>query len=195
MSFQNRYFLMRHGQSQANVADIIISRPETGVSEYGLTPLGREQARRSAESSDLDSTTVIVASDFLRTRETAETVREVLSASGVTLEPGLRERNFAELEGRQGELYKEVWELDSVDPHNTLHGAESPFALAQRVELVLKKLEASYRNQTVLLVSHGDTLRFLQLAAMGRQLTEHLDIKLFEPAEIRALENLPAPKC
>ena len=67
----NRYFLMRHGESEANVADLIISYPETGCKRYGLSKQGRQQVRLSALESGLGSDTLIISSDFLRARETA----------------------------------------------------------------------------------------------------------------------------
>jgi hypothetical protein len=42
---KNRYFALRHGQSEANVENIISSLPARGTTIHGLTQLGREQAR------------------------------------------------------------------------------------------------------------------------------------------------------
>ena len=102
-----RVFLLRHGQSQANVAQLISSRPEVATTTHGLTERGREQAREagrslrrqifesqtSRENSKEDAedkignesdnrrlpvAVVVVASDFLRTRQTAcEAIREL----------------------------------------------------------------------------------------------------------------------
>lgn len=191
MRWNNRYFLMRHGESEANIIDLIVSDPELGSLKYGLTERGREQARHSAEQSGLGSETRIVASDFLRTRQTAEIARETLGSLQVSVEPMLRERNFGELDGEKGERYKEVWQLDSSDPENGIFGVESPNHLADRLRWMMRRLEALYAGETLLLVSHGDTLRFLQLVAADLPLTEHMRVRHFGPAEIRALEDLP----
>ena len=45
---RNRYFALRHGLSEANVAGIISSDPGVGTTVHGLTAEGRMQARRSA---------------------------------------------------------------------------------------------------------------------------------------------------
>ena len=55
----------------------------------------------------------------------------------------------------------------------------------------MNRLESRFDDQTLLLVSHGDPLRFLQLLMADRSLKEHLRVALFRPAEIRALEHLP----
>jgi probable phosphoglycerate mutase len=188
---RNRYFLMRHGESLANVADKIVSLPHNGLEDFGLSGLGREQARLSAQASGLPSTTIVIASDFLRARQTAAAACEAIGAPPAQLHEGLRERAFGELEGKSGEDYHKVWAHDQKDSDHTLFGAESANALVKRLRAVLEGLEARHTDQDVLLVSHGDPLRFLQLSAANRPLTEHLQIKLFAPAEIRALEDLP----
>ena len=179
----NHYFLMRHGESQANRQDLIISDPKTGCSLYGLTEKGRTQARTAALESGLPRYTVIVSSDFTRAKETAQIVKETMKCKDdVALKPGLRERYFGKLEGRSSVEYKRVWEADSKDPHHTPFGAESPRHLAYRLRRVIDGLEQH-------------PLRFLQLEMAGRDLTEHMEIKHFLPAEIRALgEFVAAPR-
>ena len=182
---------MRHGESQANQKNLIISDPNVGCRLYGLTAKGREQARQAAADSLLDRNTVIIASDFLRTKETAKTVQDALRCKPPVFEKGLRERFFGKLEGDSGTRYTEVWDKDSLDSVQTLYGAESPKHLALRLARTMEKIEAQYQGQTILLVSHGDPLRFLQLTMAKRPLTQHLQVALFKPAEIRALDDLP----
>eukprot|EP00965_Chrysotila_dentata_P034262 1141570-Pleurochrysis_carterae.AAC.2 len=75
---RNRYFGLRHGQSEANVAGIISSDPSIGTTMHGLTALGRLQARRAATTlvdlvgrENLGSTH-FYSSDFTRALQTAE---------------------------------------------------------------------------------------------------------------------------
>ncbi|MFA5504970.1 MAG: histidine phosphatase family protein [Vulcanimicrobiota bacterium] len=187
----NHYYLMRHGESLANRQSLIISDPKAGRELYGLSDKGKEQARAAAQESSLPRYTMIVSSDFCRARETAQIVKETLKCKPeITLQPGLRERFFGKLEGRATEEYKLVWVADSKDPHHTPYGAESPRHLAYRLRRVIEGLEKQYQGATILLVSHGDPLRFLQLEMAGRDLTEHMEIKHFQPAEIRQLGEL-----
>ena len=45
MQLTNTYWLLRHGQSTANVADIIVSEMANGTKgEWCLTDLGKQQA-------------------------------------------------------------------------------------------------------------------------------------------------------
>jgi probable phosphoglycerate mutase len=46
--FKNRYFIIRHGESEANVAKIVSSTHKVSIANHGLTAKGVEQARSSA---------------------------------------------------------------------------------------------------------------------------------------------------
>ena len=60
---------MRHGQSEANVAGIIVSDPQIGCNQFGLTALGQQQVIKSASNtSKLNQDTLIISSDFLRAK-------------------------------------------------------------------------------------------------------------------------------
>ncbi|MEN9557858.1 MAG: hypothetical protein RL141_227, partial [Candidatus Parcubacteria bacterium] len=65
----NRYFILRHGQSLANVAGIILSHLEDGKSDaYTLTEKGeddvRASVRRAKEQDLLNVDTIIMSSPF-----------------------------------------------------------------------------------------------------------------------------------
>lgn len=184
---------MRHGQSTANVENLIISLPKNGLDAYGLSELGQSQATQSASSCGLPPDTLIVSSDFQRARETALAASSALKGQWIRFDPLLRERTFGELEGATGDRYPEVWAEDEKSSATAPFGAEPTQELVARLARLIVKLESEYREREILLVSHGDPLRFLQLWAVGRPLTEHLQVKLFQPAEIRALTHLPAP--
>ncbi|MFN8610127.1 MAG: histidine phosphatase family protein [Vulcanimicrobiota bacterium] len=181
----NRYFLMRHGESLANLADKIISSPETGCQDYGLSVLGQEQARRSAEASGLGPDTHVLSSDFLRTRQTAEIAARVLGCAAPGLEARLRERFFGPWEGTSARNYQPVWDRDEADDNEP--GVESAADLTSRLVALIEELEARQKGRCYLLVSHGDPLRFLQLWRLGLPTTAHQSLVHFAPAEIRPL--------
>lgn len=111
----NRYWIMRHGQSKANEAGIIVSRIETDRSgDWGLSELGQRQAAEAARACGLPADTVICSSDFSRARQTAEIVRSHLGAAAVIIAEALRERCFGDLEGSAVENYARVWAADEA---------------------------------------------------------------------------------
>ena len=96
---RNRYFILRHGESEANKADVISSNPNIATKIHGLTEQGKEQAKNAAPalfnilrqqkeiiSHGIESfetnfepiTIKIISSDFTRAIETAEKFRDSL---------------------------------------------------------------------------------------------------------------------
>ena len=132
MITKNRYFLCRHGQSEANVEGVISSDPDHAVDYHGLSPLGVEQAEAAARNFfemvlGLETRTPveIYTSDFKRARDTAAIIGGRLKvglkikdhehpyvAEGnevvFKIEERLRERNFGDLEASSNENYQKV---------------------------------------------------------------------------------------
>uniref|UniRef100_A0A7S0FZQ4 Phosphoglycerate mutase n=1 Tax=Pyrodinium bahamense TaxID=73915 RepID=A0A7S0FZQ4_9DINO len=205
---RHRYFALRHGESEANVAGIIIADPAVGTQRYGLTPAGRAAVAAAAEAfaaSALASTgeashpVALVASDFTRTRETAEVFGETLAglgkASTLELSEAMRERYFGELEGGPNSRYGEVWAEDSQDPRAEPFGAESAASVWGRTTGLVSRLEAELPNdgRLVVIVSHGDALQILQTAFQGVSPAEHRSLQHLRPAELRELQPSVAP--
>jgi probable phosphoglycerate mutase len=43
-NLQNVFLVMRHGQGENNMEHIVVSNPDIGTTQYGLTERGRGQA-------------------------------------------------------------------------------------------------------------------------------------------------------
>ena len=153
---KNRYFAVRHGQSTANLESIISSDPNVGTVTHGLTPLGREQARRSAaQLTELlgDSVAlndlVVVSSDFTRARETAEEALTALQVgrhgqtSRIILNKALRERWFGDLDAKAVALYNDVWPKDLLSAKHTTYNVESVESVASRIREMFLDLESA----------------------------------------------------
>jgi probable phosphoglycerate mutase len=186
-SRHNRYLLMRHGHSEANERHLIISTPARGLSAFGLSHQGEAQLQALLDDWHWPTPTRILHSDFLRTTETAT---RVATHFGLALqaEPRLRERDFGDFEGGPDSRYPDVWALDSQDPEHREHGVESAASVAARMQGVIASLEQSLRQETVLLVSHGDPLQILLTALAGRPLGEHRARDALLPASITLLD-------
>lgn len=166
MSCQNAFVLVRHGESTANKAGIIVSDPRNGVGAHGLTELGKAQARAAgaelARSLSADSGTAqpvaVVSSDFARAKETADAIKAaVAEAPPVAVDIRLRERFFGSLELQPSSRYCEVWEKDKVNASHTELGVEAVTAVLSRAKSVVLELDRQYRGTTIVLVAHGDT--------------------------------------
>jgi glucosyl-3-phosphoglycerate phosphatase len=194
----NQYLVMRHGQSKANEAGVIVSTIERDRGgDWGLSELGRGQALAAAEAADLPADTLIWSSDFARARQTAEIVRAHLGAPGVILTAALRERNFGELEGQGVANYPRVWTADAAAGRagtgSTDLGVEAAAAVLDRATALVADLEQRYAGRTILLVSHGDTSQILQAGFLRLDPSRHRSVPHLETAEIRRLELAQEP--
>lgn len=188
LNMKNRYFMMRHGESVANRKGLIACRPSSALNSYGLTARGAEQVMAAAVNTRLDEHTVIVSSDYLRARESAEIVHGILCSDyPLQLEPELRERDFGELELSEDSNYEHVWQQDMSDPSKRVYNAELVGDVLQRSLKVLQQLDDLYQNQNILLVGHGDVLQILLSYSQNIDTRFHRTITPLKNAEIRSL--------
>lgn len=188
-SLSNQFYAMRHGHSEANAAGIIISAPEWGVAQYGLSAKGADQVAESLTAKHgLDQTTRVVSSDFKRARETAEMVIKALECRYPMIEDNrLRERFFGGYDRGSDLVYPKMWDLDRIDPSHTENDVESANAVMARVTELVVELDGLYCDSTILLVAHGDILQILQTAFARQDASRHREQKHLETAEIRQL--------
>ena len=204
---QQDYFALRHGQSLANVAGLIMSDPASACTEYGLTDTGKEQAAQAAKDvrqafllakDDYYDSLVILASDLKRAKETAMIVFDKNSQElpilqdQVIVETRLRERWFGEWDGSSDANYNKVWIDDALDADHTIKGVESVHQVMTRTtECILewdKRLAASEKKRCmVVLVAHGDVLQILQTAFEKMDGRKHRDLPHLETAQLRQL--------
>jgi broad specificity phosphatase PhoE len=190
LPLRNSYFVLRHGQSLANVQSIIISDPEVGTTSYGLTDTGRSQVEARLENLPpaFDASLKIISSDFLRARETAAIISAALAVTWpVRYSEKLRERFFGELDGGVDNRYAEVWERDSLDAQHSASSVEPTVRVVKRTVSLVRELEAQYRESVVLLVAHGDVLQLLQTAFEAISPARHRQLPPLQVAEIRQL--------
>ena len=156
---KNRYYLMRHAESEPNLQGLIACDPEKSIDKNGLTVKGRRQAQDSVQlfKPKASSKPIIISSDFLRAYETAQIAAKVF-VTDVQLDPRLRERNFGEFSGESVSNYEEVWAISDKDPDATPYGAESARSVLDRVTDVIRDCENRYVDKDIMLVSHGDPL-------------------------------------
>ncbi len=189
---RNTYYVLRHGRSRANDEELIVSHPENGVPHYGLSEEGRRQIAgaiaEAIRSHILDHTTLIVSSDFARTRETAEIAADLLGTRDIIMTPKLRERFFGAWEKQHNSNYQKIWADDMLDGAHKNNDVESTREVLSRTTSLIRDLEHSYTGRNILLVSHGDALQILQTAFERVDSSSHRLVPHLETGEIRRLE-------
>ncbi|MBU6323278.1 phosphoglycerate mutase family protein [Patescibacteria group bacterium] len=189
---RNRYVLVRHGESKANVEGIIISDPVVGLQEaYGLSSHGKRQvleaSHAAATAGLVDAEALIHTSPFSRTKETAEIAREAVGAAPVIEDERLRERWFGVWERTSNANYSRVWRDDESDIRHTNGLVESVAAVAERILALVEELDEKHHGKTLVLVSHGDPLDILR-ATLRNDAADHCAFQM-KTAEFRVLDN------
>jgi probable phosphoglycerate mutase len=183
-----RYWILRHGHSEANAQGRVVSDPRNGRDAYGLTDAGRRQVRKTlTEARDRELLTApvsIVSSPFLRTVQSARLAAEILGVPEFTRDERLSERFFGALELGHDRVYPEVWEADRRNPNHTCWEVESVVAVQARLAALLADLDRSRPERTVLLVAHGDIASVLLCWAAARDLREHREVGPLETAAL-----------
>lgn len=170
--------LARHAESELNADNILNGDPARVV---GLTERGREQARElGAAAGPVD---VVAHTAFGRTKQTAELA---WPGTPTIVVPELNEIAFGGWEGtRWDEGYGE-WARTAGPLEECEGGGESRQAAAQRYVEGFRMLLGRPEDR-VGLVTHGASLRYLILAAEGRNpmpILEHV-----QPAQLFAIDR------
>ena len=190
----NRYFTMRHGESENNVKRIGSSKTDDG---YHLTDTGITQVKESLAGlkEHIDE---IYFSPVTRTADTATLAADALGVpdQNVHADPRLLEISLGAYEGRPYEEY------DAAFPNSLDHfesapdGGENWNQVRRRVGDFLYELERTRSNKNILIISHGDPLWFLMAASRGASRDEILhmhDSEYVKTGEIRELPFVPLP--
>ena len=186
----NRLWVLRHGESTANVEGLIVSAPgPRALSEVGLTPRGRTQAREAARAGaaqGLGPETVVLTSDFARALQTAEEFAAGLGAAAPRIDQRLRERSFGQHDEGPASAYERVW---GVDRERGTHQdeVEQVAAVAARVLEALREADELARSAPVVLVAHGDVLQIALTLAAGADPHDHREQPHLGNAELRLL--------
>ena len=164
---KTKLILIRHGESEANVKNVIAGHHDVSLSKIGL-----DQAEQTAEHLANERIDAIYSSDLRRAFETAlpNAARHGLSVIRV---PELRELYCGRWEGKSRE-YLEVQDHDAYVNGFRLHyfgftmpEGESEAHCRARICAALQRIAEENAGKTVLIVSHGAALRSFWAAICG----------------------------
>ena len=160
MSEPATFYLVRHGESEANAA-----RRFAGQSDSPLTARGRRQAETVAKELAKVKFDKVVSSDLSRTRDTAEIIAR---AQGVPVEivPELREIDVGD---RTGQTFDEVAGLPEWKENGFVAwpGGETLDQVLARTLAAIDKLAGENPGRTILVVGHGGVNRILLSHFLG----------------------------
>ena len=193
----NTFFVMRHAQAQSNLGDAVIDAiPDE---ENPLTDIGRAQCIEAAEQLQKAGITKIVHSGMQRTRETALAVAQAL---GLPESAVMEDMRITELqtgsafEGKTWAEYNAHYISEEEKFTKVIPGVENRYDLIKRAGEFLYECNATYTNETVLIVAHASSIFALRCVAEGANHARVIELKkegYFGNAEVRPLPFTPVP--
>lgn len=150
---------MRHGESRHNVLGIVNGDPKK---HYHLTAKGRWQARDLAQKLSHKNISAILASEMLRTQETAEPLAKLKSLP-VLVDKRLNDIHAGRLEGKNILEFRKLTE----EIKRSVGGSETTVKVAKRLKSFLEDLLKAYNGKTIALVSSEIILHSLKQVSLG----------------------------
>lgn len=138
--------LVRHGQTDWNVKDLLQGRTDIELNETG-----KKQAIETANNLQNMKVDAIYTSPLKRTICTANEINKTRNLE-IIIDERLIERGFGEYEGKSGVDFRKYWDFDA----NLAEANVEPIKdLFSRAISLLKELSNIYKDKNVLLVTHN----------------------------------------
>ncbi len=192
----NKYFLLRHGESEKNIRGINSCWPEKELNH--ITKKGRKDIEEVAKKLKKEKIDFIFSSDLARAKQTAEIISKEIGIL-VGFDERLREYNTGVYNGRPCEDFGEFIGDDEMNKFiRTPENGENLNNIRKRMMNLILELENKYNNKNILIVSHGDPLWVLEGAMRGLDEKKIIEISknYIQTSELREAEllNLPYSK-
>lgn len=159
----NQYFIMRHGEALYNAKHLLDPQ---GDPNNHLTEQGKQEAIAASQELKSQKIDLIFASPFLRTRETAEIVRQELGLPSERLVIDERLHEFNESD--EHPVYKRMGEF-------------------------IFEAESRYKEKNILIIAHGNPLWVLEHLAVSPPSDKFTEREMLETAEVHELPFVPFP--
>lgn len=161
MKLNNRYFLLRHGQTIYQKNGVRVNYPNGSDSTLSITEEGEEMIKTAAESLKKENINVIFSSPALRTKQSAEITAKILGVKKIDYDKRLVDIRMGEFAGKTHEEYKKFFAEKLERFEKRPKGGENWSDIILRLKSFLKDVEQNYKNKNILIVSHADPLWLL----------------------------------
>lgn len=164
-----KIYLIRHGESQWNVI-----RKIQGQKDISLTDKGVEQAKLIGDRLTKEKIDKIYSSDLERAYNTAKIIGNKIGINPIPKED-FREINFGVWEGlsndkMMAEYYDEVYLWRKEPEKLKIEGGETLQEVQIRAMKCLEKIVDTSNDESILIVSHGVTLKTIILGLLDMDL-------------------------
>lgn len=166
-----RFCLVRHGETDWNVARRLQGHTDIPLNQHGLSQATQMARALKAVGLQFD---VLYSSDLQRAANTALAIEKLFGIKSI-LDQALRERHLGALQGltidEAPHIKPALWSTHlSRNIHHSLEGGESILQFAHRIHAALENLRMRHEGKTILLVSHGGALDMMYRLASQQSL-------------------------
>lgn len=188
----NRYTVMRHGEAESNVRNI--TSTDARNSSH-LTLHGEKQAVDSGKKLKKKNINIIYASDFARTRETAEIVASQIGIprEQIILDERLREIKTGVFNERSNAEYHAFYSSNEERFYKAPEGGENLSQVRRRVMNLLYELEQKHRGKNILLVTHEYPSWMLAAGSRGATVPQAAAMKTVGKNFIKTADFIELP--
>jgi len=162
MSNKTTFYIVRHGESQANAGKYL-----GGKKDVKLTEEGEKQASKVAKFFEGKQPDIIFSSPMTRAKQTAKIITSHNKFSEAIVDSRIREKDFGDkLEGMSWSNFKKQYPKLAGSNHTnnfdfTPYGGDSATQMRNRLyEFFLEKYQ-QYPNKHVIVVTHGGVILML----------------------------------
>ena len=161
-----KIIFVRHGQTLWN-----LEMKYQGHTDIALSYLGIEQAKRVADRLMIEEFSAVYSSDLVRAYDTANIIAAKKNLT-VKQDVNLREICFGEWEGMTYTEINDKWpnalnQFFSDTTKITIPNGESFTDLKKRSDIAINKILENHKKETVVVVSHGATIRAMICSALN----------------------------
>ena len=160
-------YIVRHGQTEENLQKILQGHMPGTLTEEGKVQMATAAEELAKTEADFRC---IVSSDLKRAIDSAQIIAERLHLEIVPMEM-LRERDWGEFTGMSIEEAAKRFRINGKweFPEGTIETEADIYA---RAETAIRKLNELYKDDTIIVVTHGLFTRNLIAARRGCQYSE-----------------------
>ncbi|MEK9201604.1 MAG: class I tRNA ligase family protein, partial [Patescibacteria group bacterium] len=182
---KNKYFTMRHGESESNVLDILNANNNT---PRPLTEKGKKEAQETAKKlkGKID---LIITSPLIRAKETADIVAKIAGVKEIIIDERIQEVQMGEFNGKSDSDYQNFSPLVERFEKTPL-GGENLTQVKKRMSDFIYKIDSTYEGKKILIITHEYPAWLMHAGVLGLTPREAVEFKgelFLKTAEVKEL--------
>lgn len=184
-----KLYIVRHGQSLGNVANIIDDNSHPETDKNGLSKKGKQQAEEIVKNLKNFKIDIVITSPLLRTKETVELYlknnKVKLVISDLTIE-----RNAGIFVGKEKTAIKEYCIKNNIKDRVSFRPekGESILDVYERSRKFLEYLLKNFKNKSVLLCGHVNFLGCLDVTINKKSIMKFYSYSYLKNGEIKSYD-------